>query len=208
MNIMTSLQRLTAALTGWIVRPASAHCDTADGPAVVDGRRALASGNANIALKWVHADAEAELRPIFERALRVYQGGGEAAELAEQWFLENLVRIHRAGEGASYDGIKPIGTHVPPQVRAADEALERGNIEPLRGLIDKDRWAELERRFKQAVALKGFDIDDLMGARRYIDAYVTFFKYAEGEEHDHAHGAHGHAPAHGHAHAAGSAHQH
>jgi hypothetical protein len=204
MNIMTSLQRLTAALTGWIVRPASAHCDTADGPAVVDGRRALASGNANIALKWVHADAEAELRPIFERALRVYQGGGEAAELAEQWFLENLVRIHRAGEGASYDGIKPIGTHVPPQVRAADEALERGNIEPLRGLIDAERWGELEKRFDRALALKNFDTDDLMAARGYMDAYVSFFKYAEGHDHDHAHA---HA-AHGHGHAHGAAGQH
>ncbi|MBK6868033.1 MAG: LysM domain-containing protein [Burkholderiales bacterium] len=195
MNIVTSLHRLATALAARLVRPASAHCDTADGPAVVDGRRALDSGNVNIALKWVQADAEDEVRGVFERARRVRAAGGEAAALADQWFLENLVRIHRAGEGASYEGIKPIGTEVPPQVRAADEALERGSIEPLRGLIDDKRWAELEQRFDRALALKDFDTDDLVAARGYMDAYVAFFKYAEGHDHDHhahAHTAQGH----------------
>ena len=202
MNIITSLHRLAAAVAALIVRPASAHCDTADGPAVVDGRRALAEGNVNIALKWVHADDEAEVKAAFERAARVRAAGGEAEALADQWFLENLVRIHRAGEGASYDGIKPIGSAVPPQVRAADEALERGSIEPLRGLIEAERWPELEKRFDRALALKDFDTDDLVAARGYMDAYVSFFKYAEGHDHDHHH-AHGHGHA---AHTAGHAH--
>ena len=111
--------------------------------------------------------------------------------------LENLVRIHRAGEGAGYDGIKPIGSDVPPQVRAADEALERGSIEQLRGLIDAERWPELEKRFDKALSLKTFDDNDLPAARSYMDAYVSFFKYAEGHDHDHGHGHGGH---HGHAH--------
>ena len=196
MNIVTSLQRLASAIAARVVRPASAHCDTADGPAVVDGRRALASGQINIALKWVHAADEPEVRAAFDKARRVRAAGGEAAELADQWFLENFVRIHRAGEGASYDGIKPAGSAVPPQVRAADEALERGSIEPLRGLIDDGRWGELEKRFDRALALKSFDTDDLVAARGYMDAYVSFFKYAEGHDHDHVHG---HGPAHGHA---------
>lgn len=201
MNVITSLQRLATAIGALIVRPASAHCDTADGPAVVDGRRALDSGNVNIALKWVQPGDDAEVSAMFERARRVRTAGPEAASLADQWFLENLVRIHRAGEGASYEGIKPIGADVPPQVRAADEALERRSIEPLRGLIAADRWPELERRFDHALSLKDFDINNLVAARDYINAYVSFFKYAEGEEHEHAHG-HGPAAhaAHGHAH--------
>ena len=180
------------APTSAVIRPASAHCDTADGPAVVDGRRALSQGNVNIALKWVMSEGEDELRAAFDRAQRVRAVGGEAAALAEQWFLENMVRIHRAGEGAGYDGIKPAGSHVPAQVRAADEALEKGSIEPLRGLIDAERWPELEKRFDKAIALKHFDDDDLPAARTYMDAYVSFFKYAEGHDHEHGHGHHGH----------------
>lgn len=201
MKPITFLRHLADVLIHWVIRPASAHCDTADGPAVTDGRRALESGNVNIALKWVRHEDENEVRTAFDRARRVRAGGGEAAELADQWFLENLVRIHRAGEGAGYDGIKPAGTVIPPQVRAADEALERGTIEPLRGLIETDRWAELGERFRRALALKGFDDNDLVAARAYMDAYVSFFKYAEGHDHEHGHAGHAaHAgPAHGHA---------
>jgi len=192
MTLTTFLRKTAGSLTRLIVRPASAHCDTADGPTVTDGRRALDSGNVNIALKWVRPEDENELRTAFERARRVRAVGGEAGALADDWFLENLVRIHRAGEGAGYDGIKPSGTVIPPQVRAADEALERGTIEPLRGLIETGRWAELEKRFTHALGLKNFDTDDLIAARHYMDAYVSFFKYAEGHDHGHASGGCGH----------------
>lgn len=206
MNFTKFFGHLTESLTNLLVRTASAHCDTADGPAVTDGRRALDSGNVNIALKWVGLEGESEVRKAFERASRVRATGGEAAALADQWFLENLVRIHRAGEGAGYDGIKPAGTVIPPQVRAADEALDKGTMEPLSGLIETERWAELEKRFNHALALKNFDTNDLVAARTYMDAYVSFFKYAEGHDHDHNHD-HVHPQAHtGHAggHASGS----
>lgn len=199
MNFTKFFGHLTESLTNLLVRTASAHCDTADGPAVTDGRRALDSGNVNIALKWVGLEGESEVRKAFERASRVRATGGEAAALADQWFLENLVRIHRAGEGAGYDGIKPAGTVIPPQVRAADEALDKGTMEPLSGLIETERWAELEKRFNHALALKNFGANDLVAARTYMDAYVSFFKYAEGHDHDHNHD-HVHPQAHtGHA---------
>jgi len=183
MNI-TTLLRL-------FVRTASAHCDTEDGPAVTDGRRALETGNVNIALKWVHQDQEKEVRDAFTRAVAVRDLSPEARDVAHRYFLDVLIRVHRAGEGAGFDGIKPNGAHVPPQVVAADEALSLGRIDPLRGLVEHERWDELERRFDQAVALKGFDVEDLAAAREYIEAYVSFFKYAEGHDHDHQH-AHAH----------------
>ena len=178
MNIISRLAAL-------VVRDARAHCDTEDGPAVVDGRRALQSGNVNIALKWVMPEGEAEVREAFDKAR-------ESGGTADQEFLETLVRVHRAGEGAGFDGIKPAGADVPPQVAAADRALETGSIEPLRGLIAEDRWAELERRFDRAMALRDFDVDDLTAARDYMETYVAFFKYAEGHDHDHHHHAHAH----------------
>ncbi|HLT29009.1 MAG TPA: DUF6448 family protein [Myxococcaceae bacterium] len=194
------MKRLNAwmqLLLGRLVQPASAHCDTADGPAVVDGIRSLKSGNINFALKWIHEEAEGELRPLFEQVQRVRKLGPEAAEVADRLFLETLIRVHRAGEGAGFEGIKPTGTELPPEVVAADVALVDGNFEPLRQLIAEDRRAELERRYNIAMSKKGFDPDELKAARDYVAAYVDYFKYAEGEDHHHHHGGHhGHGPAH------------
>lgn len=131
------------------------------------------------------------MRDAFARAVLVRDLSPEARDLADRYFLDVLVRVHRAGEGAGFDGIKPAGALVPPQVVAADEALAAGRIDPLRGLVDDERWDELERRFDRAVALRDFDVDDLAAAREYIEAYVAFFKYAEGHDHDHQH-AHAH----------------
>jgi hypothetical protein len=190
---MDLIGRLTTGARSWaslLVQPASAHCDTEDGPAVQDGRRALETGNANIALKWVHPDGEDEVRAAFDdaRAAR----GQDGAERAERQFLETLVRVHRAGEGAGFDGIKPTGTDLPPEVVAADAALEAGTIEPLRGLIPDERWPELEKRFAVVLAKKGFDVDDLDAARDYVASYVHFYKYAEGEDGHDQHGGHEH----------------
>lgn len=197
MNLLHTFTSAIRRLGGLLIQPALAHCDTEDGPAVKDGRRALATANINYALKWVHPEGEDEVRAVFEKALRVRVLGPDAAEVADRLFLETLIRVHRAGEGAGFEGIKPTGTELPPQVVAADRALDEGTIDPLRGLIPDDRWAELERRFHIALSRRGFDVDDLVGARAYIEAYVTFFKYAEGEEHEH--GSHGgSAPHHAH----------
>lgn len=194
---MNPIHRLMRAALRLLVQPASAHCDTADGPAVTDARRALTSGNVNIALKWVQPEAEGELRPLFDQVQRVRKLGPEAAHLADRLFIETLVRLHRAGEGAPFEGIKPTGTELPPEVRAADLATEQGSFEPLRALIPESRQAELERLFDRAMKKKQFDPDDLDAAREYVDAYVSFYKYAEGEEHAHHHGAE-HAPHHVH----------
>ena len=196
MNIIERITAATRMVGGVLVQPASAHCDTEDGPAVTDGRRALTTGNVNHALKWVPADGEAEVREAFARVRTVRTLGPDAQDLADRYFLETLVRVHRAGEGAGFDGIKPSGTQLPPQVVAADTALESGSIEPLRGLIPADRWSELERRFQHAVARRGYDVDDLPAARDYMAAYVSFFKYAEGEDHDHDHHDDAHACGH------------
>lgn len=185
--------RVVRSLAGLVIRPASAHCDTEDGPAVQDGRRALDTGNVNHALKWVHPEGEDEVRSAFDEA--VASGDTDPSGPAGRRFLETLVRVHRAGEGAGFDGIKPTGTELAPEVVAADAALEAESLDPLRGLIADERWDELERRFAVVLDEKDFDVDDLDAARAYVAAYVSFYKYAEGEDHHHDH--HG-GPAHHH----------
>ncbi|MGA4506468.1 DUF6448 family protein [Propionibacteriaceae bacterium G1746] len=189
--IITGLAALAAAL---LLRPAtaSAHCDTMDGPAVKDGRAALEDGNLNIALKWVHADGTEELTRIFDQA-RAARALGEAARVvADQWFLENFVRIHRAGEGAPYTGIQPSGTAIDPRVAAADEAIEVGNLAPLQALVPAELHDELAERFAEVLARKDFDVDDVEAGRDYIEAYVKFFHLAEGHGHEHHHEHHAH----------------
>lgn len=173
-------------------RAAAAHCDTLDGPAVADGRAALATGNLNHALKWVGEDAEPELREVFEACLRVRALGGDATTVADRLFLETLVRLHRAGEGAGFDGLKPQGTAIDPVVIAADTAIATGSIDSLIGLVPADRLPELDHRLHAALALKDHPLDDVIAGRRYIAAYVAFFTYAEGEDHGHEHGQHEH----------------
>jgi hypothetical protein len=165
-------------------RGASAHCDTEDGPAVADGRLSLEMADPGPALAWVHAEGDAEVREVFGLAQRVRALGGEARLVADRLFLETLVRVHRAGEGAGFDGIKPAGD-IEPVVAAADRAIEVGDIEPLTALVPPERLPELRARLARALALKDHDVRDVEAGRRWVAAYVRFVKYAEGEEHEH-----------------------
>ena len=169
-------------------KKASAHCDTMDGPTATDGMKALETKNINYALKWIMPEGEEELASIFKLSLKVRQLNDDAKELADRYFLENLVRIHRAGEGAPYTGLQPAGAPIDEKVAAADKCIEVGNLSPLEGLASQEEMPELEKRLHKALALKDFDVNDVQAGREYIEAYVSFFKFAEAEDHDHGHG--------------------
>lgn len=109
---------------------AFAHCDTLDGPVVQTARTALEKGDVTPLLKWMQADDEKEIRTAFQKTLAVRTKGAEAKELADMYFFETLVRIHRAGEGAPYTGLKP-GEAVDPAIALADRALETGSVDKL-----------------------------------------------------------------------------
>lgn len=199
MNIATFTKQLTAFVRN-LIPIVEAHCDTADGPAVVDGRIALETGNINFALKWIPASGENELRGVFTKVLRVRDLGAEAREVADRLFLETLVRLHREAEGVRFTGIQPSGVAVDPVVAAADLAIASGDDEPLRALVPVDRFDELHRRFQVARGKRDFDVDDVAAGREYVAAYVSYFKYAEGEEHGHGRAEHEHAASAEHAH--------
>ncbi|GGI48491.1 hypothetical protein BCL57_003215 [Agromyces flavus] len=192
MHLVTRLLAAVAAsvaLALAFVRPARAHCDTMDGPTVADGRRALDSGEANHALKWVDEAHEAEVREAFELARRVRVLGDDARELADRYFLDTLVRLHRAGEGEPFTGIRPSGEPIDAKVVAADRCIAEGDLAALEALVPGEQLPELRNRFDRVLATKDFDVDDLAAARAYIAAYVAFFHLAEGDEHGHAHGS-------------------
>ena len=179
------IDRIVTLLDALKPTTVQAHCDTAGGPAVKDGRKAFETHDINYALKWIPADGEAELGGVFEKALKVRTLGADAAELADRLFLETMVRIHRMGEGVGFTGIQPVGTQIDPVVKAADEAIALGSDANLLPMVPEERRTELDKRFQTALAIKDFDVDDVAAGRRYIAAYVSFFKYAEGEDHEH-----------------------
>ncbi len=173
---------------------AAAHCDGMDGPVVTAARKALETGNVNLVLIWVQAADEAEIKHAFERTRAVRKLGPQAKELADMYFFETLVRIHRAGEGAPYTGLKPAGRDLGPAIPAADKALQDGSVEPLVKLLADTVERGVRERFEAANSKKAFNANDVTAGRAYVQTYVPFIHYVEGI-YEAAHSpAHGHFP--------------
>ena len=131
-----------------------AHCDGMDGPVVKAAQKALETGNVNLALIWVQAKDEAEIRQAFEKTMAIRKISPAAKDLADRYFFETLVRIHRAGEGEPYDGLKPAGRDLGPAIPAADKALESGSQEAVLRLLTDAVGAGVRTRFAEALAKK------------------------------------------------------
>lgn len=204
-----SLSAFVCALLGVLLSwPATGmtHCDTMDGPVVKAAQKALETENVTPALMWVQEKDEAELKASFENALAVRKLGPKARELADMYFFETLVRIHRAGEGAPYSGLKPAGSMVEPAVAEADKALENGSVEPLEKHLAEAAAKGIRDRFTAAFEAKKHAGESVPAGRKFVASYVTFVHYverlhsdmtAEASEHgtaeDHeAHGQHHH----------------
>ena len=165
-----------------------AHCDTMDGPVIGDAKKAIEKNNVNYVLKWVLPDNENEIKAAFALIMKVRTLSPEALELSDKYFFETLVRIHRNGEGVPFTGVKPSGTPIDENIKAADKSIELGNLTPLEKLVPKENLAELKKRFERVMSLMNFDVNDVKAGREYIEAYVQFFHYAEGEKESHAEG--------------------
>jgi len=156
-----------------------AHCDGMDGPVVKAAQNALASGDVNLVLIWVQKEDEKAIRLAFDRTLAVRTVSAEAKELADMYFFETLVRIHRAGEGAPYGGLKPAGRDLGPAIPLADLVLTTGKVDPLVNLITEETRKRLTERFDHAVKAHNYSTADVGAGREYVQAYVSFLHYVE-----------------------------
>ena len=166
-------------LTSFSAGNALAHCDTLDGPVVNLARQALAKGDVNIILPWVAADKEAEIRKAFDLTMVVRGKGEKEKELADMYFFETVVRIHRDGEGAPYTGLKPAGLDLGPAIPAADKALETGNPQELLKLINEKIHAGILKYFKEAAEKKAHARESVDAGRAYVQAYVPYLHFVE-----------------------------
>lgn len=158
---------------------ALAHCDGLDGPVVRAAERALETRNPAFALIWVQEKDEREIQTAFDQTLAVRELSPQARELADRFFFETLVRLHRAGEGAAFTGLKPAGRNLGPAIPAADEAVRVGSVEPVRQLLTDAMQHRLREEFAQVMSAQTFKADDLTAGRAYIKAYVEFIHFVE-----------------------------
>ena len=149
---------------------AHAHCDTLNGPLVPEARAALDKGEVTPVLKWVKKDNEAEVKAAFTKAVAVRAKGAEAKELADQYFLETLVRIHRAGEGAPYSGLKD--EPVEPIVAMADKALKDGSADELAKKLGGHLAAAIKEKFARVLETRKNRDKSVEAGREYVEAYV------------------------------------
>ena len=180
-TIPTLLLAVTAAaMLVLLASPAAlAHCDGLDGPVVTAARKALDNGNVNLVLIWVQKENESEIKAVFQKTLAVRKLNLQARDLADMYFFETLVRVHRGGEGAPYTGLKPAGRDLGPAIPAGDKAIETGSSGALLKLLSDAVREQLNMHFQKVVASSKYPKDDVEAGRRYVKAYVEYIHFIE-----------------------------
>ena len=175
---------------------AAAHCDTLDGPVIQDAQKAIAAQDVTPVLKWIKPQEEKAVSAAFKKMLTDRAKNPEAAE---HKFFESLVKIHRAGEGAPFAGLKAAGD-VEPGVAAADQALASGSAADLIKLITDDVAAGIKARFEHAAETYKHKDESVAQGREFVAAYVEYTHYVERLHQDatakSAHGEAGHGDKH------------
>jgi hypothetical protein len=143
-----------------------------DGPVVGAARQAIEAGRVDLVLPFVPAAGEPEVTSAFEETLALRGLSPEAAPFADRWFFENVVRVHRAGEGAPFTGLKPAGLDVGPVIPVAERALETGSPDELVGVLQGVIAEEVKHRLDHALQLKPGADAGLPRAREYVEAML------------------------------------
>jgi hypothetical protein len=160
-----------------IASPAFAHCDTLGGPVIADARMAFQKNDVTPVLKWVKPENESAVRSAFAKSMAARAQGDAARELAETWFFETLVRLHREGEGAPYTGLK--AEPVAPGIAVADKAIESGSLVALHERLASGIESSLHQRFEKVMESRKHAGESVESGRAYVAAYVEFMHYAE-----------------------------
>ena len=145
---------------------------------VKDARVALEEGDVTPVLKWVKREQERELRDAFKQTMAVRATSDGAKALADRYFFETLVRVHRAGEGEAFTGLKPA-TSVDPGIEAADEALGSGSAKEVANHLAAAIGEGIQKRFALVHERRKHAADSVDEGREYVEAYVDYIHYVE-----------------------------
>ena len=102
--------------------------------------------------------------------------------VADRLLFETAVRVHRAGEGATFTGLKPAGLDVGPAIPLAERALATGDAAELVTFLTEEVRSEAGRRLALATSA------GVPQARRWVEATLGLQVWAHGV-HTAVHGA-------------------
>lgn len=176
LKFKTVLSLLILLSLGLTFNNVSAHCDRENGPVAKAAREALQESDFNTIVIWVGKEQESELKQKFNQSLNVYKAGGDSKKLAEQYFMETAVRLHREAEGFPYEGLKPASPN-PPDIEAAEKALETGNFGPVMQLFNEEMEKETSKWFNKALEAKKDKDNNVDAGRAWVDAYVKYIVF-------------------------------
>lgn len=174
------------------------HCDSMDGPVVKAAMVALESADVRAVLPFVPEEGEAEVTEAFEKVMKVREHSHEARDVADRHFFETVVRIHRAGEGAPFTGLKPAGLGHGPVVPVAEKAIEDGSPDELVKVLTGTVEGQIRERFEHVMHLKreaaGKGVTEM---REYVEAMLGLEVYSHklyecAHAEPHGEGAHHH----------------
>ena len=155
-----------------------AHCDSYDGPVIKDAIKALETNNVNLVLKWIDQEDEQEIIDLFNKTYALKSGDQEIYAIVEKHFLETLVRLHRAGEGEPFTGLKPAGS-TEQIVKMSDKALEDQNIDDLLGKLDDHINSVVLEKYDKVIALDKTKDETVEKGREYVAAYIDYTQTLE-----------------------------
>ncbi|GIM27350.1 hypothetical protein CPJCM30710_00160 [Clostridium polyendosporum] len=171
---------LAAVVTVSKANVAYAHCDTADGPVVTAAKNAIEKKDAKLVLPYVAPQYEEELKKAFDKTIAAHGENKEAQELVDNYFYETTVRLHRAGEGAVYTGIKSAGQDFGPALPAAEKAIESGSTEELKKIMIDTISKQIDEKYKNVTEKKSEGTATVEAARENVEAQFGFEKYVLG----------------------------
>lgn len=148
------------------------HCDSLNGPVVKMAKKALETGNVKFILPYVPEESEDEVIAAFNKVLPLHNQPNGAREIADTFFYEKVVRLHRAGEGAPYTGLKPAGIDEGPVIPIAERAIETGSVEELKRTLTEFVAAEVEQRFAHMQQLRTHVDESVEHARAYVESML------------------------------------
>lgn len=177
-GIIISLKATAAVILLFMVTvlactPASAHCDSYDGPVIKDAAKALETNNVNLVLKWITAEQEKEVIPLFNKTYQLKTGDKEIYAIVEKSFLETLVRLHRETEGAPYTGLKPAGT-TKQIIQMTDKAIDSGNVDDFLETLNKHIDNVIREKYMKVAELSKVKNNSIVEGREYVEAYVDY----------------------------------
>jgi hypothetical protein len=161
-------------------------------------KMALESGDVKFILPYVPKESEGDVIAAFNKVLPLHRQPNGAHEIADMYFYETVVRLHRAGEGEPFTGLKPAGLDEGPIIPIAEQAIETGSGEQLKKTLIDFVSNEVEKRFDHMQHLKEHADESVDTAREYVESmlglqvwshkvFLTLTSQAHAEEGGHHH---------------------